>query len=385
MTEDYKIKVQNVTKEYDLFKTQTDKLKSFFSIKTDAPHFWSLMGVSFEVKPGEALGLIGVNGSGKSTISNIISGIIPQTTGYVDVKGDTSIVAISAGLRKNLTGRENIRLKSLMQGLTNEEIDALMDDIVSFADIGDFVDQPVKSYSSGMKSRLGFSIAVHINPDILIIDEALSVGDDTFYQKCVDKIADFKEQGKTIIFVSHSLKQIEFLCDRVAWINYGKLRMIGETQEVTTKYREFIEWFKKLSKKDKAKFEAEQKQIQKDFDIDEYQRQVTEEEQVQRPDDKHVAYKVKKRFYGSVISEKMPKTSVLFTWLVTIAILFFCLVNVSGHPLSHIIEYPTSIVKPTKKLVLPKGVAKDNKKTTKKHHKQTATEKKTSSVKVIIK
>ena len=296
MTEDYKIKVQNVTKEYDLFKTQADKLKSFFSIKTDVPHFWSLMGVSFEVRPGEALGLIGVNGSGKSTISNIISGIIPQTTGYVDVKGDTSIVAISAGLRKNLTGRENIRLKSLMQGLTNEEIDALMDDIVSFADIGDFVDQPVKSYSSGMKSRLGFSIAVHINPDILIIDEALSVGDDTFYQKCVDKIADFKEQGKTIIFVSHSLKQIEFLCDRVAWINYGKLRMIGETQEVTTKYREFIEWFKKLSKKDKAKFEAEQKQIQKDFDIDEYQRQVTEEEQAQHPDDKHVAAKVKKRF-----------------------------------------------------------------------------------------
>lgn len=345
MTEDYKIKVQNVTKEYDLFKTQADKLKSFFSIKTDVPHFWSLMGVSFEVRPGEALGLIGVNGSGKSTISNIISGIIPQTTGYVDVKGDTSIVAISAGLRKNLTGRENIRLKSLMQGLTNEEIDALMDDIVSFADIGDFVDQPVKSYSSGMKSRLGFSIAVHINPDILIIDEALSVGDDTFYQKCVDKIADFKEQGKTIIFVSHSLKQIEFLCDRVAWINYGKLRMIGETQEVTTKYREFIEWFKKLSKKDKAKFEAEQKQIQKDFDINEYQRQVTEEEQAQHPDDKHVAAKVKKRFYGSVISEKMPKISVLFTWLVTIATLFFCLVNVSGHPLSHIIEHPASIVK----------------------------------------
>lgn len=385
MTEDYKIKVQNVTKEYDLFKTQADKLKSFFSIKTDVPHFWSLMGVSFEVRPGEALGLIGVNGSGKSTISNIISGIIPQTTGYVDVKGDTSIVAISAGLRKNLTGRENIRLKSLMQGLTNEEIDALMDDIISFADIGDFVDQPVKSYSSGMKSRLGFSIAVHINPDILIIDEALSVGDDTFYQKCVDKIADFKEQGKTIIFVSHSLKQIEFLCDRVAWINYGKLRMIGETQEVTTKYREFIEWFKKLSKKDKAKFEAEQKQIQKDFDIDEYQRQVTEEEQAQRPDDKHVATKVKKRFYGSVISEKMPKTSVLFTWLVTIATLFFCLVNVSGHPLSHIIEHPASIVKPTKKLVLPKGVAKDNKKTTKKHHKKNATEKKTSSVKATIK
>lgn len=360
MAEDYKIKVQNVTKEYDLFKTQTDKLKSFFSIKTDSPHFWSLMGVSFEVKPGEALGLIGVNGSGKSTISNIISGIIPQTSGQVDVKGDTSIVAINAGLRKNLSGRENIRLKSLMQGLSNEQIDDLMDDIISFADIGDFVDQPVKSYSSGMKSRLGFSIAVHINPDILIIDEALSVGDDTFYQKCVDKIADFKAQGKTIIFVSHSLKQIEFLCDRVAWINYGKLKMIGETQMVTDQYRKFIKWFKHLSKSEKIKFESEQKQIQKDFDIEQYQQQVILEEKDKFPANKNINAKVKKLFYGSVISEKMPKKTVLFTWLVTILTLLLCLINVSGHTFHHLMRHPQAIVRPTQQLVLPNKVAKDN-------------------------
>ncbi len=263
--ENYKIKVQNVTKEYDMFKTQSDKLKSFFSLskKNKIHHFWSLMGISFTVQPGEALGIIGVNGSGKSTISNIISGIIPQTTGQVDVRGDTSIVAINAGLRKNLTGRENIRMKSLMQGLTNRQIDDMMDDIIAFADIGDFVDQPVKDYSSGMRSRLGFSIAVHIKPDILIIDEALSVGDDTFYQKCVDKIDQFKEEGKTIIFVSHSLKQVRLLCDRVAWINYGKLRKIGPMEEVVSEYQKFIKWFKSLSKKEKKQFQKKKKRFKR--------------------------------------------------------------------------------------------------------------------------
>ncbi|TPR12593.1 ABC transporter ATP-binding protein [Apilactobacillus timberlakei] len=367
MTEDYKIRVQNVTKEYDLFKTQADKLKSFFSIKTNVPHFWSLMGISFDVKPGETLGLIGVNGSGKSTISNIISGIIPQTSGFVDVRGDTSIVAISAGLRKNLTGRENIRLKSLMQGLTNNQIDNMMDDIISFADIGDFVDQPVKSYSSGMRSRLGFSIAVHIKPDILIIDEALSVGDDTFYQKCVDKIAGFKSEGKTIIFVSHSLRQIELLCDRVAWINYGELKTIGKTKDVTKKYREFTKWFKGLSKQQKVDFETDKKQIQKDFDINKYQNQVIETEQKEHPDEKRVAAKIKKRFYSSVISEKMPKLTVAFTWLVVFATMFFCLVNISGHSISHIVKNPSSIVKPSKTLKLPGKLEQAS--GIKKHHK----------------
>lgn len=368
MSKDYKIKVENVTKEYDLFKTQTDKLKSFFSLKTNVPHFWSLMGVSFEVKPGETLGLIGVNGSGKSTISNIISGIIPQTTGTVDVKGDTSIVAINAGLRKNLTGRENIRLKSLMQGLTNEEIDDMMQDIIAFADIGDFVDQPVKSYSSGMKSRLGFSIAVHIKPDILIIDEALSVGDDTFYQKCVDKISDFKKEGKTIVFVSHSLRQIEFLCDRVAWINYGKLKSIGPTKEVLTKYREFIAWFKSLSKKDKKAFEKKQKDIQKEFDINKYQQELIDEEK-QNVKDVHVAENnVKKRLFGSVISEKMSLSTKLVTWVVAFLAIFFCLLNVSGHTLKHVVEHPKSIIHPTKKLKLPKKMEKQAK-IKKAHHK----------------
>lgn len=348
MATDYKIKVQNVTKEYELFKTQSDKLKAFFALnRKPVPHFWSLMGISLEIKAGETMGLIGVNGSGKSTLSNIISGIIPQTTGIVDVRGDTSIIAIGAGLRGNLTGLENIRLKALMQGLTNEEIDQLMDDIVSFADIGDFLYQPVKSYSSGMKSRLGFSIAVHVNPDILIIDEALSVGDDTFYQKCVDKITEFKEEGKTIIFVSHSLKQIEMLCDRVAWIHYGTLKQVGPTADVVKNYKSFVKWFKNLDNKEKKHFQRRMKEAQKAFDIDAYQAEAVAVRQEANPEEKNVAAKVKHDFYGSVISEKMSGGNRVLTFAVLALFVLFCWVNVSGHSLSEVVTNPTNLVHPT--------------------------------------
>ena len=360
MAEDYKIKVQDVTKEYDLFRTQSDKLKSFFALSKNIPHFWALMGVSFEVKPGETLGIIGVNGSGKSTISNIISGIIPQTSGYVDVRGDTSIVAISAGLRKNLTGRENIRLKSLMQGLTNKQIDEMMDDIVDFADIGDFVDQPVKSYSTGMRSRLGFSIAVHVNPDILIIDEALSVGDDTFYQKCLDYIQKFKKENKTIIFVSHNLSQIRLLCDRVAWINYGVLRDIGSTKKITKEYRQFTKQFKSKSRRAKDKFENKQRQIRENFNLKAYRQRVTGQIRKGHPHEHLIGAKVKRLFYGSVISEKMPLTSRVLSWLVILIVVVLCLANISGYGLNYFIKNPTSVARPSKVLKIPNNQSSRN-------------------------
>ncbi len=349
MSEDYKIKVENVTKEYDLYRSKSEKLTSFFNLTRhdSVPHFWSLKGISFEVKQGEALGLIGVNGSGKSTISNIISGIIPQTTGFVDVRGDTSIVAISAGLKWSLTGLENIRLKGLMQGLTFDEIAAVRDDIIDFADIGDFIDQPVKDYSSGMRSRLGFAIAVHINPDILIIDEALSVGDDTFYQKCLDKIQQFKKEGKTIIFVSHSLKQVEMLCDRVAWIHFGDLRQIGDTKEVVSAYRKFSSDFKKKTAKERDEYQKGKKQIQLNFDVNAYEKEVAQQKANDMSlTDREAKRQTHKLFYGEVLPSKMTTTSKWLILAAVIVMIFFAMVTISGHSITKSISDPSSLVHP---------------------------------------
>lgn len=264
-----KVRVSNVTKQYQMAPTRTDKVKSLF-YKDDYPDFWALQGVDFEAYEGETIAIVGTNGSGKSTLMKIISGIVPPTTGKVTVNGEVSLIAINAGLRGGMTGRDNIRLKGMLMGMTDAEIDEKMADIIDFSELGPFIDQQVKNYSSGMKSKLGFAISAYSDPDILIIDEALSVGDATFAKKSFQKIKDFKAAGKTIFFVSHSMGQVKEMADRVIWLDYGQVRSFDKADKTLAEYKTYTDSIKKLSNQEQTDRMKNIRQAQLDFSLDKY-------------------------------------------------------------------------------------------------------------------
>lgn len=241
------IRVQNLSKCYQIYEAPGDRLKQFvvprlqrligLSPKQYFREFWALRDISFEVKKGETVGIIGRNGSGKSTLLQIICGTQSASSGSVKVNGRVAaLLELGAGFNPEFTGRENVYMNASILGLSQEEIDTRFDDIAAFADIGEFIEQPVKTYSSGMYVRLAFAVSVHTNPDILVVDEALSVGDFVFQNRCMQKIQSLKQAGTSILFVSHDLSMVQIICDRVIWVKHGSIQGMGDSGVVCQNY-----------------------------------------------------------------------------------------------------------------------------------------------------
>lgn len=268
------ISVEHLTMEFKVSKDKIDTLKEYVirtlkRNKVAHKKIRILDDLSFKVYKGERLGVLGFNGAGKSTLLKIISGIYEPTEGEVKINGKIApLLALSAGFDKNYTGKNNVYLNGAFLSMTEDYIDEHFDEIVEFSELGEFINYPVKNYSSGMKSKLGFSIATLIQPDILIIDEILSVGDIKFKKKSSKKIKSMMEEGVTVLLVSHSLKQVKEICDRCIWIENGKLLMEGETKKVVKAYKKHAKQNddKKSKKKKKSddKKKSEDKKKSKD-------------------------------------------------------------------------------------------------------------------------
>ncbi len=236
------IEVNNVSMRFNMAKEKSESLKEYFVAlvkgKLRFDEFWALKDVSLNVEKGDFYGLIGLNGSGKSTLLKIIAGVYKATEGKAVVNGSIApLIELGAGFDMDLTGRENIYLNGTVLGFTPKYIKQRFDEIVEFSELREFLDVPLKNYSSGMVSRIAFAIATITNPDVLIADEILSVGDFLFQKKCEQRMKEMMESGTTVILVSHSIEQIERLCNRVTWIEKGKVRMSGNAAEVCAQYK----------------------------------------------------------------------------------------------------------------------------------------------------
>jgi len=244
------VRVEDLSKCYQLYDAPRDRLKQFVLPRlqraTGQPprtyyhEFWALRDTSFEVKKGETVGIVGRNGSGKSTLLQLICGTLSPTTGTVEVNGRVAaLLELGSGFNPEFTGRENVYVNGSVLGLTKKEMNARFDDIVRFADIGDFIDQPLKTYSSGMSVRLAFAVISHVDADVLVVDEALAVGDSRFQKKCIDHINGLKSRGTTVLFVSHAPEQVKRFCDRALWLNRGRIMAIGTSPAVCDQYEAF--------------------------------------------------------------------------------------------------------------------------------------------------
>lgn len=252
MSSEVAIKVANLAKCYHIYNQPRDRLKQFLlprlqkAVGIQPIHyyreFWAVKDVSFEVKKGETVGILGFNGAGKSTLLQLICGTLNPTHGQIKTNGRISaLLELGAGFNPEFTGRENVSLSCALYGMSQAEITARFKDITDFAGIGDFIDQPVKHYSSGMYARLAFSAAVHVNPAILIVDEALSVGDMAFQEKSITRMKEIRNSGTSILFVSHSISAVRNFCDRAIWLDNGQIKAFGERLKICDEYQNAVE------------------------------------------------------------------------------------------------------------------------------------------------
>lgn len=236
----FRVDVQNISKIYKIYKKPQDRLWEAVFKKPRHSLFPVLSDVSFNVGEGQSLGVIGDNGAGKSTLLKLIAGTVKPTAGDIEVNGRiAALLELGAGFHPEFTGRQNIHLNASLLGISEKEIKDKEDKIIEFAELEQFIDRPVRTYSSGMHVRLAFSIATMVNPDILVIDEALAVGDINFQKKCVNRMNQFKAQGKTMLFCSHSMYHVQELCDKVIWLEKGRIKHAGKCEEVVGLYEEF--------------------------------------------------------------------------------------------------------------------------------------------------
>jgi lipopolysaccharide transport system ATP-binding protein len=233
------VEFQGVSKSYAIYDAPGDRLKELLSFQRLKRHqdFWALHDVTFEVKRGETFCIVGENGSGKSTLLQMVAGILHPTSGTVSIQGRVSaLLELGAGFNPEFSGRDNVYLNGSILGLTTRQIDQRYKDIAAFAEIGDFLDQPVKTYSSGMVVRLAFAVAINVDPEILLVDEALAVGDIYFRQRCMRKVHELRQRGITILFVSHAVSDVKAIGDRVLWLDHGRMIDVGEPDRVVSKY-----------------------------------------------------------------------------------------------------------------------------------------------------